>query len=231
MMRLLRRSSSETESTSTRREIKRLLLFLLIAGLVASIAWAALMVFGTAFNTLGSFREGLLRAVGFGSVLIAGWVIAFIVALTLRREWLRRYNVWLASAALVVAGIGALSFLSPSEGLLGWFALGGEVRPGGQVGEMIIGSQGATGWLRVVAALAVSGALFALPAFGMVGDAMTSPFGRRREPAPGPFVVGTAVFRRRRPGRRHGDHTSSCYGNVEQPRGIWPRTEFLVHKL
>ena len=190
MMRLLRRSSSETESTSTRREIKRLLLFLLVAGLVASIAWAALMVFGTAFNSLGSFREGLLRAVGFGSVLIAGWVIAFIVALAFRREWLRRYNVWLASAALVVAGIGALSFLSPSEGLLGWFALGGEVTPGGQVGEMIIGSGGVAGWLRVVAALAVAGALFALPAFGMVGDAMPSLSNRRREAGPAPFVVG-----------------------------------------
>ncbi len=185
-----RESSSETESTSTRREINRLLLFLLAAGFVASIAWVALMAFGTAFDALGSFREGLLRAVGFGSVLIAGWVIAFTVALAFRREWLRRYNIWLASAALVVAGIGALSFLSPSEGLLGWFALGGEVTPGGQVGEMIIGSQGVTGWLRVVAALAVAGALFMLPAFRTVGDAMLSLFDRRREPGPGSFVVG-----------------------------------------
>ena len=190
MMRLLRRSSSETESTSTRREIKRLLLFLLVAGLVASIAWAALMVFGTAFSTLGSFREGLLRAVGFGSVLIAGWVIAFIVALAFRREWLRRYDIWLGSAALVVAGIGALSFLSPSEGLLGWFALGGEVTPGGQLGGAISGSQNWRGWLRVFAAVAVAGALFALPAFRMVGDALPSLFNRRREPAPAPFAVG-----------------------------------------
>ena len=193
MMSPTRASSSETKSTSTRREIKRLLLFLLVAGLVASIAWAALMAFGTALDTSGSFREGLLSMVGFGSVLIAGWVIVFIVALAFRREWLRRYNIWLASAALVVAGIGALSFLSPSEGLLGWFALGGEVTPGGQVGEMIIGSQDVAGWLRVIAALAVAGALLALPAFRMVGDAMLSLFNRRREPRPGSFVVDPQV--------------------------------------
>lgn len=190
MMRLLRRNSSETESTSTRREIKRLLLFLLVAGLVASIAWAALMAFGTAFDTMGSFREGLLRAVGFGSVLIAGWVIAFAAALAFRREWLRRYNIWVASAALVAAGIGALSFLSPSEGLLGWFALSGEVTPGGRAGEMIIGSGGVAGWLRVIAVLAVAGALFALPAFRMVGDAMPSLSNRRGERGAEPFVVG-----------------------------------------
>ena len=191
MMRLLRRSSSETGSTSTRREIKRLLLLLLGVALTVSVALFALFVVRSVMGGSGGGpRDAILRAVGFGSVLIAGWAIAFIVALAFRREWLRRYNVWLASAALVVAGIGALSFLSPSEGLLGWFALGGEVTPGGRVGEMIIGSQGVTGWLRVIAALAVAGALLVLPAFRMVGDAMLSLFNRRREPGPGSFAVG-----------------------------------------
>lgn len=183
MMRLMRRSSSATDtaSTSTNRELKRLLLLLLTAGLIASIAWVALMISGTAFDALGRFREGLLRTFGFGSVLLAGWAIAFIFALAFRRHWLRRYNLWLASAVLVIAAVGALSFLSPSEGLLGWFALGGEVTPGGQIGDMIIGSKGWTGWLRVIAALAVAGALFALPAFRAVGDALISLFNRRRE--------------------------------------------------
>ena len=190
MMRLLRRNSSETGSTATRREVKRLLLLLLGVALTVSVAWFALRVVGSVMGGSGDGpRDAILRMVGFGSVLIAGWVIAFIFALSFRREWLRRYNVWLASAVLVAAGIGALSFLSPSEGLLGWFALGGEVTPGGQVGEMIIGSGGVSGWLRVVAALAVAGALFALPALQSAWDALLSPFRRRRGAGPAPFVA------------------------------------------
>ncbi|MCY4654419.1 MAG: DNA translocase FtsK [Dehalococcoidia bacterium] len=154
---------------------------MLAAGLVISIAWVVLLVSGTAFDTLGRFRESVFRMVGFGSVLIVGWVAVFVFALAFRRHWFRRYNLWLASAAAVVAAMGALSFLSPSEGLLGWFALGGEVTPGGQVGDMIIGSGGWTGWLRVVAALAVAGALFVLPAFQAVGDALLSLINRRRQ--------------------------------------------------
>ena len=182
MMRLMRRGNSETDSTSTRREVKRLLLLLLGVALAVSVTWFALTVFGSVMGgSGGGIRDAILRAVGFGSVLIAGWVVAFVFALAFRRSWFRRYNLWLASAALVVAAMGVLSFLSPSEGLLGWFALGGEVTPGGQVGDMIIGSQGWTGWLRVVAALAVAGALFVLPAFRAVGDALLSLFNRRSQ--------------------------------------------------
>ena len=189
MMRLMRRDNSESDST-TNRELRRLLLFVLAAGLVASIAWVVLVVSGTALNTLGQFRESVFRMVGFGSLLIAGWVIVFLFALAFRRNWFTRYNIWLASAALVAAAMGALSFLSPSEGLLGWFALGGEVAPGGRLGDMIIGNGGWTGWLRVVAALAVAGALFVLPAFRTVGDALMSLFNRRRDAGSESFAVG-----------------------------------------
>ena len=190
MMRLSRRSSSETESTSTRREVKRLLLLLLGVAVAVSVALFALNMVGSAVSGSGSGpRESILRAVGFGSVLIFGWAAAFIFALAFRRDWLRRYNLWLASVALIIAAIGALSFLSPSEGLLGWFALGGRVTPGGQLGTLIIGSQGWTGLLRVFAALAVAGALFALPALQLAWDALLSPFGRRRGAGPAPFVT------------------------------------------
>ena len=189
MMRLMRRDNSESDST-TNRELRRLLLFVLAAGLVASIAWVVLVVSGTALNTLGQFRESVFRMVGFGSLLIAGWVIVFLFALAFRRNWFTRYNIWLASAALVAVAMGALSFLSPSEGLLGWFALGGEVTPGGRLGDMIIGNGGWTGWLRVVAALAVAGALFVLPAFRTVGDALMSLFNRRRDAGSESFAVG-----------------------------------------
>ena len=190
MMRLLRRSSSETESTSTRREVKRLLLLLLGVAVAVSVALFALNMVGSAVSGSGSGpRESILRVVGFGSVLIFGWAAAFVFALAFRRDWLRRYNLWLASIALIIAAIGALSFLSPSEGLLGWFSLGGEITPGGQLGNLIIGSQGWTGLLRVFAALAVAGALFALPALQSAWDALLSPFSRRREAGPEPFVV------------------------------------------
>ena len=192
MMRLMRRSNSETDSTSTRLEIKRLLFLLLGVAAAVSVVWFALTVVGSAVSGNGNGPgEAILRAVGFGSVLIAGWTVAFVFALAFRRDWLSRYNLWLASAALVIAAIGALSFLSPSEGLLGWFALGGEITPGGRLGDLIIGSQGWTGLLRVCAALAVAGALFALPAFQSAWDALASSFGRRREAAPAPFAAGT----------------------------------------
>ena len=231
MMRLMRRSSSATDtaSTSTNRELKRLLLLLLTAGLIASIAWVALMISGTAFDALGRFREGLLRTFGFGSVLLAGWAIAFIFALAFRRHWLRRYNLWLASAALVVAAVGALSFLSPSEGLLGWFALGGEVTPGGQIGDMIIGSKGWTGWLRVIAALAVAGALFALPAFRAVGDALISLFNRRRETTSDFQVTTSPLFDEQRGG--HANCARAGLGGVERPCRIWQWSWDFVHKL
>ena len=190
MMRLMRRDNSEAASTSTGREVKRLLLLLLGVALAVSVVWFALTVFGSVVGG-GGIRAVILRAVGFGSVLIAGWIVVFVFALAFRRNWFRRYNIWLASAALVVAAMGALSFLSPSEGLLGWFALGGEVTPGGQVGDMIIGSGGWTGWLRVVVALAVAGTLFVLPAFRAAGNAFVSLFSRRRQAGPEPFVVGT----------------------------------------
>ena len=155
-------------------------MFAFTAGLVASVAWVALLVSGSGLGTLGGYRDSALRMVGFGSVLIAGWALIFVFALAFRRHWFRRYNLWLASAALVAAAIGALSFLSPSEGLLHWFSLDGDVSPGGQLGDMIVGSQDRTGWLRVVAALAVAGALFVLPAFRAVGDAILSLSNRRR---------------------------------------------------
>ena len=140
-MRLTRRNNSETDPTSTRREVKRLLLLLLGVAAVVSVGWFALNVIASvAGGSGGGPREAILRAVGFGSVLIVGWVGALIFALAFRRDWLSRYNLWLGSAALIIAAIGALSFLSPSEGLLGWFALGGQITPGGWLGETIIGS-------------------------------------------------------------------------------------------
>ena len=191
MMRLMRRSNSETDSTSTRREVKRLLLLLLGVAVAVSVAWFALTTVGSIVSGSGGGpRDAILRAVGFGSVLIAGWTAAFIFTLAFRRDWFRLYNLWLASAALIIAAIGALSFLSPSEGLLGWFALGGEVTPGGRLGDMIIGSQGWTGLLRVFAALAVAGALFALPALQSASNALMSSFRRREEAAPEPFAAG-----------------------------------------
>lgn len=189
-MRLMRRSNSETDSTSTRREVKRLLLLLLGVAVAVSVAWFALTVVGSAVSGSGSGpRESILRTVGFGSVLIAGWAAVFIFALAFRRDWFRRYNLWLASVALIVAAIGALAFLSPSEGLLGWFALEGRVTPGGELGNLIIGSQGWTGLLRVFAALAVAGVLFTLPAFQSGWNAMLSLFSRRREAGPAPFMA------------------------------------------
>ncbi len=160
MMRLMRRSSSGTDSTSTRREMRRLLLFLLGVGLVVPIAWVVLMNAGTVWDALKQVRAGVLGMVGFGSLPLAAWIAVFVFALAFRRDWLRRYNLWVGSAILVFAGIGALSFLTLSEGLPGWFALGGEVSLGGRLGDMIIGGGSWVGGLRVIAVLAVSGVAF-----------------------------------------------------------------------
>ncbi len=181
MMRLMRRRDSGTDSTAMRREVSRLLIFLLVVGLIASLAWAALIVWGTGFDAPARLREGLLSMTGFGSVILAGWALVVIFALAFKRNWFRRYDLWLASAALTVAAIGALSFRSPSEGFLGWFALGGEVSLGGQLGDAIIGSQSLFGWLRVSAAAAVAAVLFALPALRAGASGAMALFNRRKE--------------------------------------------------
>ena len=194
MMRLMRRRGSGTDSTAMRREVGRLLIFLLAVGLVASLAWAALLVWGSGFGAPTGLREGLLRVAGFGSVILAGWALVIVFALSFKRHWFRRYDLWIASAALTVAAIGALSFLNPSEGLLGWFALGGEVTPGGQLGDAIIGSQSLSGWLRVLGAAAVAAVLFALPALRAGGAAALSMFNRPKENTLESFSPSTDAY-------------------------------------
>ena len=63
MMRLLRRNSSETDSTSTRREVKRLLLLLLGVAVAVSVALFALNVVESAVSGSGGGpRESILSA-------------------------------------------------------------------------------------------------------------------------------------------------------------------------
>ena len=95
-----------------------------------------------------------------------------MVALVFRRSALGSINLWLASAAAVLAISGALSFFRPFDGTLGWFTGYGYSTLGGSLGDAVIGSPNWLGVLRV-SALAVLASAIALPFLAfIVGGAL-----------------------------------------------------------
>ena len=90
------------------------------------------------------------------------WVVALLLTLIFRREWLKKYNYWLSSALFVLAISGALSFFRPFDGWLAWFNLYGIFSLGGEIGDMVIGSPSFFGGVRL-AIVVLAAAAVALP--------------------------------------------------------------------
>ncbi len=150
------------------------LTFLTIFALVAigGVAIAGFLFRQTIFDALNGARDQVLATVGLGFIPIALWLSAFVVALVFRRSALGQFNLWLASAAVVLAISGTLSFFRPFDGALGWFTGYGYSTLGGSLGDAVIGSPNWLGLLRV-SALAVVACAIALPFLAfLVGGAI-----------------------------------------------------------
>ena len=136
-------------------------------------AFVGVVLFGNSIRDWSNeVRFSMLRVAGVGVFPIGVWMVALLLTLAFRREWLRKYNYWLSSALLVLAISGALSFFRPFDGWLAWFNLYGIFALGGEIGDMVIGSPSFFGGVRV-AIVVLAAAAIALPAWSkLVSGAM-----------------------------------------------------------
>ena len=107
-------------------------------------------------------QDMALTTMGLGLVTVAVWLLAFTLALAIRRSWFRRVNLWLGSLILLAFALGALDLFEAPYGALAWATLDGEVSLGGRVGEAVAGPHGLMAGLRL-AALFVVGVAIAAP--------------------------------------------------------------------
>ena len=129
-----------------------------------------LVLFGNSIREWSTdVRFSILRVAGVGVFPIGVWVVALLLTLAFRREWLKKYNYWLSSALFVLAISGALSFFRPFDGWLAWFNLYGIFSLGGEIGDMVIGSQSFLGGVRL-AIVALAAVAFALPAWSKLAS-------------------------------------------------------------
>ena len=133
----------------------------LIAALVAALAALGVVVY-LFRESLSSFADGVTATLGLGLVLVAIWIVVFVLAALTRRLRFGDANLWLSSAALIALILGIMGFFQPSEGALSVFTQEGDHSLGGGVGEAIIGS---VTWLGVLRLLGI----------GLIGIAVTSP--------------------------------------------------------
>ena len=93
-------------------------------------------------------REWFWSSLGFGYIPVALWAASFLLTLRYRREWIIAYsNVWLGTALIVVAVLGALSLFFPAQGVLE------ETGLSGNWGRLLGGEPVALGILKIVAVL------------------------------------------------------------------------------
>ena len=137
------------------------LVFLALSAVFA--AFVGMVLFGSSIRDWSNeVRFSILRVAGVGVFPIGVWVVALLLTLAFRREWLKKYNYWLSSALLVLAISGALSFFRPFDGWLAWFNLYGIFSLGGEIGDMVIGSPSFFGGVRL-AIVVLAAAAVALP--------------------------------------------------------------------
>ena len=137
------------------------LVFLALSAVFA--AFVGVVLFGNSIRDWSNeVRFSILRVAGVGVFPIGVWVVALLLTLAFRREWLKKYNYWLSSALLVLAISGALSFFRPFDGWLAWFNLYGIFSLGGEIGDMVIGSPSFFGGVRL-AIVVLAAAAVALP--------------------------------------------------------------------
>ena len=137
------------------------LVFLALSAVFA--AFVGVVLFGSSIRDWSNeVRFSILRVAGVGALPMGVWVVALLLTLAFRREWLKKYNYWLSSALLVLAISGALSFFRPFDGWLAWFNLYGIFSLGGEIGDMVIGSPSFFGGVRL-AIVVLAAAAVALP--------------------------------------------------------------------
>ena len=96
------------------------LVFLALSAVFA--AFVGVVLFGNSIRDWSNeVRFSILRVAGVGALPMGVWVVALLLTLAFRREWLKKYNYWLSSALLVLAISGAMSFFRPFDGWLAWF--------------------------------------------------------------------------------------------------------------
>ena len=128
-----------------------------VATLLALVATATAYWFRNPIaDAYFSAKDGVIDALGLGIVPAVLWTATLAWAAARRRPWLRYYNLWLGSAALVVLALGTMAFFQPYKGLVSVFTLDGDVSLGGEVGQAILGPTTWLGALRLVG-VAVAG--------------------------------------------------------------------------
>ena len=96
------------------------LVFLSLSAVFA--AFVGVVLFGNSIRDWSNeVRFSILRLAGIGAFPIGVLVVALLLTLIFRREWLKKYNYWLSSALFVLAISGVLSFFRPFDGWLAWF--------------------------------------------------------------------------------------------------------------
>ena len=98
----------------------------LLGGIVAVVVyWNPPFLAETLYPTV---QDQVLRAVGYGAVLIAAWAALVLGATHLRTRWLLRWwRWWLATGLLVVAAQAAMGGIHGADGIVAETTLGGLV--------------------------------------------------------------------------------------------------------
>ncbi len=106
-------------------------------------------------------QERVMTTLSLGLVPVLLWVAVFAFALSARRSWFRRANLWFASLILLAFTLGGMAFFEVPSGAFAWATLNGDVTLGGKVGEAVAGPLGLAAGLRVAALLTVGAAIAA----------------------------------------------------------------------
>jgi hypothetical protein len=106
-------------------------------------------------------QDRVMTTLSLGLAPVLLWVAVFAFALSARRSWFRRANLWFASLILLAFTLGGMAFFEAPRGTFAWATLNGDVTLGGKVGEAVAGPLGLAAGLRVAALLTVGAAIAA----------------------------------------------------------------------
>ncbi len=109
-----------------------------------------------------STQDAVLATLGLGVAPVALWLVVFLWALTSKRSWFGRINLWAGSLVFLAFILGVMAFFQPSSGALTRFTPDSDVTLGGRVGYAVAGPVVWQGILRVLAVFVV-GAFITAP--------------------------------------------------------------------
>ncbi len=148
-------------------------LFMAFASFAAAAAGLAYWFREPIGDRLASVRADVFEVVGLGLVPIGLWTAALIITLLAQRSWLKRYNWWVGSAAIVGGLVGFMGLFEVRDGALATFTLDGQVPLGGEAGSAIAGPTTLLGVLRalslIVLGIVIVRPFMSLRVLGVVG--------------------------------------------------------------